>query len=387
MTPEKVAMLIGGAMRRNTVLAKYGGKIKQLNTKDGRWWIRVDGRLITKNTYEAVIEELMKLENLSAPTLDGIAKDWLISRRISKSAATFRKDKINYERFIKGTELAKIELDHITLKDGYAWVEDLLKKHPMRKKYWKNIHGTLNSIMKFAGFNTLQSLEVHKDQFLEKKRHKDESRIFLPEEKKTVKALAYKDAEDNCSAIPLGIPFIFCTGVRDGELCALHWRDVDFSKGTLHIQSEMVEDSDDEGRFLGYKWVDHCKSEAGDRIIPLSKEVVKILHLAKKYNFANGIPVNNDSFIFMRSEKDGIKPCTTRSFECRIKKYCRHAGMTELKSQHDARRTFATDCFYSGMNSKDLQKLLGHNSLKQTEDYIYTRPGEDTLEYLDAINM
>ena len=43
--------------------------------------------------------------------------------------------------------------------------------------------------------------------------------------------------------------------------------------------------------------------------------------------------------------------------------------MTELKSQHDARRTFATDCFYANMPLKNLQELLGHSTLKQLQQY------------------
>ena len=60
--------------------------------------------------------------------------------------------------------------------------------------------------------------------------------------------------------------------------------------------------------------------------------------------------------------------------------------MEELKSQHDARRTFATDCFYANMPLKNLQQIMGHSSLKQTQDYIYTKPCTESKEYLEAIN-
>lgn len=37
----------------------------------------------------------------------------------------------------------------------------------------------------------------------------------------------------------MAIPFLFQTGLKDGELCALKWKYVE--KKGLHIQAEMVE--------------------------------------------------------------------------------------------------------------------------------------------------
>lgn len=44
--------------------------------------------------------------------------------------------------------------------------------------------------------------------------------------------------------------------------------------------------------------------------------------------------------------------------------------MSELKSQHDARRTFATDLYNLGMNINSIRVMMGHESLSQTEAYI-----------------
>lgn len=384
ITSQDLTGLIGEYMRKVEVEKEYGEKIKL--GKDGRWYIRIDGKMIRRSTREKVISAICT-QQFSSNTIDNIAPDWLKSRLLSRSAGTFRRDVKYYEDYIKGTPLAQKEISLITLADGYEWTEWLLKKKPsMKKKYWKNIHSTLNSLLAFGGSRALVDLQIHRDRFARTSKKTSEQRIFFDEEKKTVKALAYEDAEKNTSCMPLGIPLIFCTGIRDGELCALHWRDIEGDY--LHIQEEMVEATDIEGNFMGFKLVDHCKSDAGDRLIKISKETKHILHLCKLYNFSSGIPVGQDDFIFARKDKSGnVVPCTSRSFECRIKKYCKHAGMNELKSQHDARRTFATDCFYANMPLKNLQALLGHSSLKQTQDYIYTKPCDNVDEYLDAINL
>ena len=155
----------------------------------------------------------------------------------------------------------------------------------------------------------------------------------------------------------------------------------------LHVQGEMVESRDKENKFLGYRYVGHTKTPAGNRIIPLNREAIKILSLVRESNSENKWPTGEDDFIFLREHKGIVCPCTTRCFESRIKKYCRKAEMDVLKSQHDVRRTFATNLFYSGMNPKNIQALMGHENLEQTMDYIKRKDiNENVLNNLEGIS-
>ena len=43
-----------------------------------------------------------------------------------------------------------------------------------------------------------------------------------------VTQLAEKDCESTGKTEPLGIIVLFNLGLRDGELCALKWRDIEF---------------------------------------------------------------------------------------------------------------------------------------------------------------
>ena len=165
----------------------------------------------------------------------------------------------------------------------------------------------------------------------------------------------------------------------------LKWKDIE--QGGIHVQAEMIENRDEDNKFLGYKYVDHTKTPAGNRKIALSKEVAKILSMVKKRNIENGYSVRPDDFIFVRKYRSNICECTTRCFETRIKKYCRKAKMNILKSQHDARRTFATNLFYAGMNAKDIQALMGHENIEQTMAYIKKKDANiSIISYLNAIS-
>lgn len=57
-----------------------------------------------------------------------------------------------------------------------------------------------------------------------------------------------------------------------------------------------------------------------------------------------------------------------------------------LKSQHDARRTFATNLFYIGMPIKNISQIMGHEAIEQTEQYIKCRPLDDVFDFMEQLS-
>ncbi len=378
-------------LKRSQVIKEYGNSIKQI--KDGRYHIRYEGKQIFKKSFELVVDEILRRQNQEGVrTLDSISEAFFKYRFTNTASGTYSKDKNNYARYIKGTALAKKDITKIVLSDGVEWSNHCLKVKPdMKERYFKNVHGTLNQMFKYAvdnqwlTKNPLEKISIHKDHLAPKTVHTDDELIFEDWERKKVCALAYEDFDGSKDAMPLAIPLLFLTGIRDGELCALKWKDVE--KDGLHIQAEMVELRDEDNNFLGYQYVNHTKTPAGNRKIAFSQELAKILSMVKKRNLENGYSVRPNDFIFFRTYRNTTCECTTRCFETRIKKYCRKAKMNVLKSQHDIRRTFCTNLFYAGMNPKDIQSLMGHESLEQTMDYIKKKASDaNVISYLDAIS-
>lgn len=379
------------AMTRAQIIKEYGKAIKQI--KDGRYYTRYKGIEIMKISFDRVVDEILKRETQEGGrTLDSLAEDFFNYRYINSAGGTYGKDKNNYETFIKGSPIATKDITEIILDDGVKWAKHCLEVKPdMKEKYFKNVRGTLNQMFQYAIDNGLitqnpvSKITIHKDHFAPPTRRQDNELVFTDEERNEVCKLAYEDADHTKSALPFAIPLLFLTGLRDGELCALRWRDIE-PKG-LHVHAEMVEVRNEEGKFLGYEYKDHTKTPAGDRVIPITQGVEKIFACVKELNRGNKLPIGQDDYIFSRIHDDKFSPCTTRCFETRIKKYCKQAKMETLKSQHDARRTFATNLFYKGMPVKDIQTLMGHGSQEQTMCYIMWK-GENTstLRYLEAIS-
>ena len=119
-----------------------------------------------------------------------------------------------------------------------------------------------------------------------------------------------------------GIILCLYSGLRIGELIALQWTDIDFTKGILTV-SKSCHDSKN-GLII-----DEPKTATSRRMIPLPKQLLPILKSIKKKSDSPSVVSANGSTISVRSYQ--------RSFELLLKKLkIPHKGF------HSLRHTFAT---------------------------------------------
>lgn len=359
----------------------------------GYYYTRLGGRKIQRRNKKDIEAEIVKYYDSRYKTLITIYPEYLESRKIEVANTTWKKDVYNFNTYVDNSKLGNISLSNITLDDGYTFLEHCKSLYPgMKRKYWDCIRATLNSMFQYAidrlyiSNNPIHNLKPKKDFFAPATKTKDSDTVFSQSEMVAVTQLAEKDCESTGKSEPLGIIVLFNLGLRDGELCALKWRDIEFYRGKayIHIQREMVAHIDDTGAAHGFEVLPHCKSEAGDRRIQLNDKAIDTFNRIKLINKANSLPTTDDDYIFLRQYKEEIKFCTPRSFDPRLRKYCRQAGMTVIKSPHDIRRTVLTNLYNVGMPLKKIQIFAGHSTLQQTMDYI--RISEDDLDMLRYLN-
>ena len=185
--------------------------------------------------------------------------------------------------------------------------------------------------------------------------------IQMPSEdnvaKKAKDLIAYTDAEQEklwseIKASPtvgyIAVGFMIETGIRSGELLALKWKDLQLDRSRMHVHATIVNPM-----YSTALYQDSPKSKSSNRTIPLTpraKALLKILLENRK-----------TEWVF---EQDGER-YTYQKLQYQTKKICRKAGI-KFHGEHVFRHTFATNCYYKGVDVKILSKLMGHSSVQVT---------------------
>ena len=152
------------------------------------------------------------------------------------------------------------------------------------------------------------------------------------------------------------------TGLRQGEICGLMWKDFDGEKGTLTVRRTVHAEKD------GKISAGETKTKQGHRTITLPPSTAEVLrkrkHDSKKWIFPNRL----------RPER----PVLPQTAYQRLKKILKEAGLPAIRF-HDLRHTFATHAMASGVDAKTLSNILGHSKASFTLD-TYTHVTGDMQE-------
>ena len=140
-------------------------------------------------------------------------------------------------------------------------------------------------------------------------------------------------------------------GLRVGEMVALHWADVDFSRRRLAIRH-----SDWRGKLTAPK-------NGRVRYVPLTQRLFEAL---REYRHLRGPRVLC---------KDDGRPLSRQSAWTRVRRAVRLAGVAT--GVHILRHTFCSHLAMQGAPGKATQELAGHQELSVTQGYMHLSP--DTL--------
>ncbi|HEX3680415.1 MAG TPA: site-specific integrase [Galbitalea sp.] len=148
------------------------------------------------------------------------------------------------------------------------------------------------------------------------------------------------------------------TGLRRGEICALMWSDIDWSVPMIKVI-----------RSISGGLITSPKSRRG-REVPLGSPVVAALRrLQERPNFLEG-----DDYVFATLVGERPDPSAIRRRYIAARDV---AGVEPLRF-HDLRHT-AASLFIQTMDPRDVQKVMGHQSLRTTERYLQARRVEKLL--------
>ncbi len=179
------------------------------------------------------------------------------------------------------------------------------------------------------------------------------------------------------------------TGMRQGELLALRWQDVDLESAALSVRRTLTRDG---GRFT----IGEPKTKKSRRSIRLTTQAAQTLreHLSRQLRDIEmlGDRYEDKGLVFTTDTGSPIIPSNLRrrSFAPLLKK----ANLPSIRF-HDLRHTCATLLLMKGVHPKFVQELLGHATIAITLDtYSHVMPGmgdataramEDALSPIDGV--
>jgi len=152
------------------------------------------------------------------------------------------------------------------------------------------------------------------------------------------------------------------TGLRQGELLALRWSDVDWIEGTLHITRTVAYSRETKQAIFGIP-----KTRSGRRAVPLGAHV-----LADLQTWKTSTAGTHQGLLFPRRKDGG--PQRAEVIQHDFHKTIAAAKLPQIRF-HDLRHCHATQLLTMGVPVKVVQERLGHSRASVTLDvYAHVLP-------------
>ncbi|AHM56364.1 tyrosine recombinase xerC-like [Peptoclostridium acidaminophilum DSM 3953] len=195
-----------------------------------------------------------------------------------------------------------------------------------------------------------------------------------------VRLLIEKLKESEYLNVPINV--VLSLGLRRGELLALKWEDIDFNKGIITIQRNLVR----AGTKLVFK---DPKSETSNRKLKLSPTLLSMLKEHRRKQLEHKIAFESlycaNDFLFCKENGEPINPA---GFSHRFGDFLRRHDDLPNVRLHDLRHTNATLMLQQNISPKIASSRLGHSNISITLDlysHVLFDMEEKTANLMDDI--
>lgn len=236
---------------------------------------------------------------------------------------------------------------------------------PCGPKTIRNYIGTLSALFNLAERKGWASSNPARLVDLPAAEHSEDIHFLEADE---VLALADAAIKGDYQAIDRGLYLTAAmTGLRQGELIALRWRDVDWPAGRVRVRQNYV---------LGEFGTP--KSKRSTRSVPMADAVAGELDRLFKASTQHG----DDDLVF--ADPRTTAPLQKAALLRRYRKALKAAKLDEAHRFHDLRHTFGTRMAAAGTPMRTLQEWMGHRDIETTQRYADYAPSAHEAAFVAA---
>lgn len=364
--------------KRNAILKKHPYDIWVASDGRSKTYIEDETkvkkrRLVAKSSREKledyIVKEYIKRHPIHKVdhSVGAIFNEWIEYALKEKDIEKNTGDRYqnDFDRFIKGKEFAKTDIENVSNNDVIRFLKDTLNENSITRKTFSNLKTVLNGIFSYAmsekNLNCISMSYTLKDYKVPDKKFKknivkDEEQVYGEKEILIIADYIIKNYQ---STRELGILLALLTGLRAGELCSLKTSDQE--KEMLYIQRTEIKYKNEDGKTI-YSVREFPKSECSMNGIELSNSAMNVLSLIRKLNLKNGI---GSEFLFYEPEYGRLK---SYFFSKSLRKICQETGV-KYRSMHKLRKTYASYLLANGVEEKIAQAQLRHKDSATTHKY------------------
>lgn len=311
------------------------------------------------------------------PTFEMVYYKWVNQKKERGDISLQSYDRYNnqFKRFFVNNPLAKKVIRCKVCSMTTDMLDDFLypsiKSLNMSRKDFSSVCTIIRGVMRYSvqkhytNFditNYIGCLDRPRHGFRKTKKPAEEEAFSIEEMNMLISYLL----EENDSHA-LGLILLFETGMRVGELATLKKRDV---KGDLIcIERTEIHHKDENTGANVTEVSDFTKTEAGTR-------TVAVLELGQK--IIQELLQRNPESEWLLCDENGTR-IRELGFRKKLYRACDSVGIPR-RSPHKARKTYATNLIYSGVNEDVVKYLMGHEDISTTRRcYVVARADMDFI--------